>query len=161
MGKSKIILKLFTKELIYLKWELLFTCKVVSNFVTPWTAACQASLSFTISQNLLKLKSIESVMPSNCLILSSPSPAALSLSQHQGLFLWDGSSYQVAKVLAFQHQFLKWIFRVDFLYWLVWSPCSPRDSQESSLALQFESINSSALSLLYGPTLCTWLLEKP
>ena len=41
-------------------------------FVTPWTAACQASLSFTISQNLLKLMSIESVMPSNHLILCHP-----------------------------------------------------------------------------------------
>ena len=41
-------------------------------FVTPWTAACQASLSFTISQSLLKLMSIESVMPSNHLILCYP-----------------------------------------------------------------------------------------
>ena len=38
-------------------------------FATPWTAACQASLSFTISQSLFKLMSIESVMPSNHLIL--------------------------------------------------------------------------------------------
>ena len=65
----------------------LFHCKVVSNFATPWTAACQASLSFTISWSLFKLTSIESVMPSNHLILlSSPSPPAFSLSQHQGLF---------------------------------------------------------------------------
>ena len=41
-------------------------------FVTPWTAACQASLSFTISQSLLKLMSIDSVMPSNHLILCRP-----------------------------------------------------------------------------------------
>ena len=41
-------------------------------FVTPWTATCQASLSFTTSQNLLKLMSIESVMPSNYLILCHP-----------------------------------------------------------------------------------------
>ena len=41
-------------------------------FVTPWTAACQASLSMTNSQNLLKLMSIESVMPSNHLILCHP-----------------------------------------------------------------------------------------
>ena len=41
-------------------------------FVTPWTAARQASPSFTISQSLVKLMSIESVMPSNCLILSCP-----------------------------------------------------------------------------------------
>ena len=39
---------------------------------TPWTAACQASLSFTISWSLLKLMSIESVMPSNYLILCHP-----------------------------------------------------------------------------------------
>ena len=41
-------------------------------FATPWTAACQASLSFTISQSLLKLMSIESMMPSNHLILCCP-----------------------------------------------------------------------------------------
>ena len=41
----------------------------VQFFVTPWTAACQASLSFTISQSLLKLMSIKSVIPSNHLIL--------------------------------------------------------------------------------------------
>ena len=41
-------------------------------FATPWTAACQASLSFTISWSLLKLMSIESVMPSNHLILCCP-----------------------------------------------------------------------------------------
>ena len=39
------------------------------------------------------------------------------------------------------------------LFWLIWSPCSPRDSQESSPTPRFESINSSMLSLLYGPTL--------
>ena len=44
----------------------------VQHFVTPWTAACQASLCFTISQSLLKLMFIESVMPSNHLILCHP-----------------------------------------------------------------------------------------
>ena len=44
----------------------------VQFFATPWTAAHQASLSFTLSQCLLKLKSIESLMPSNHLILSHP-----------------------------------------------------------------------------------------
>ena len=53
-----------------------------------------------------------------------------------------------------QHQFFQWIFRTDFLQdWLVGSPCSPRDSQESSPTPQFKSINSPVLSLLYGPTL--------
>ena len=53
--------------------------------MTPWTVVCQGSLSFTISWSLYKLTSIESVMPSNHLILSSPSPVAFNLSQHQGL----------------------------------------------------------------------------
>ena len=53
---------------------------------TPWTAARQASLSFTISLSLFKLMSIESVMPINHNPLLSPSPLALSLPQHQSLF---------------------------------------------------------------------------
>jgi len=65
---------------------LLFSLSVVQLFATPWTAAHQASLSITNSQSLPKLMSIESVMPSNHLILLSPSPPALNLSQHQGLF---------------------------------------------------------------------------
>ena len=48
---------------------------------TPWTIVCQASLSFAISWSLLNLMSIESVMPSNHLVLSSPSPLALQLAQ--------------------------------------------------------------------------------
>ena len=49
--------------------------------------------------------------------LSSPSPPALSLSQHQGLFHWVSSSHQVAKVLEFQlqHQSFQWIPRTDLL----------------------------------------------
>ena len=57
-------------------------------FATPWTAAHQASLSFTISWTLLKLKSIDWVMPPNHLILVTPSPSAFSLSRHQGLSEW-------------------------------------------------------------------------
>ena len=51
---------------------LLFSHSIVSDSATPWTAACQAFLSFTISQSLLKLVSIELVMPSNHLILCHP-----------------------------------------------------------------------------------------
>ena len=49
-----------------------FSCSVVSDSATPWTTACQASLSITNSQSLLKLVSIESVLPSNHLILCCP-----------------------------------------------------------------------------------------
>ena len=87
---------------------------------------------------------------------SSPSPPAFNLSQHQGFFKWVSSSHQVAKVLELQlqHQSFQWIFRTDLLQdGLVWSPCSPRDSQKSSPMPLFKNINSSALSFLYGPTL--------
>ena len=56
-------------------------------FATPWTAARQASLSLTNSRSLLKLMFMESVMPSNHLILCHPLLLlAFNLSQHQGLF---------------------------------------------------------------------------
>ena len=73
------------------------------------------------------------------------SPSALNLSQHQGLFQWVGSSHQLIKVLdlQLQHQSFQWIVRVDFLWdWLVWPPCHPRDSQESSPAPQSKNVNS-------------------
>ena len=72
-----------------------------------------------------------------------------------------------AKVLELQLQqpSFQWTLRTDLLSdGLVGSPCSPRDSQESSPTPQFKSINSSALSFLYSPTLTcihNWLLEKP
>ena len=90
--------------------------------------------------------------------LSSPSPPALNLSQHQGLFQWVSSSHQVMKVseLPFStspfNEYSGLIsFRID------WSPCCPRDSQESSPIPQFKSISSSTLSLPYGPTLTSLL----
>ena len=63
---------------------LLFSHLVVSDSVTPWTVAHQASVSLTQSYSLLKLISIEFVMPSHP--LSSTSPHAFKLPQHQGLF---------------------------------------------------------------------------
>ena len=86
--------------------------------------------------------------------LSSPSPPAFNLSPHQGLFQGVSSSHQVTKVLELQHLSFQRIFRTDFLSdGLDGSPCNPRDSQESSPTTQFKSINSSGLSLLYGPNL--------
>ena len=104
----------------------------------------------------------EAIQPSHP--LSSPSPPAFNLSQHQGLFQWVSSLHQVAKVLTFQlqHQFFQLIFRTDFLSdWLAGSPCNPRHSQESSPTPQFKSINSSALSFFYSPThIQTYFTEK-
>ena len=88
--------------------------------------------------------------------LSSPSPPAFNLSQHQGLFKWVSSSHQLAKVLVFQlqHQSFQWTRRTDLLYdGLVGSPCSPRYLQKSSPTPELERINSLSLSFLHSPTL--------
>ena len=96
----------------------------------------------------------EAIQPSHPLLpLSS---LVLSVSQHQGLFQWVTSSHQMAKVLEpqLQHRSFQWIFTVDFLQdWLVLSLWSPSDSQESSPAPKFKSINSLELNLLYDPSL--------
>ena len=96
--------------------------------------------------------------------LSSPSPPAPNPSQHQGLFQWVNSSHQVAKVLEIQlqHQSFQWTPRTDLLQdGLVGSPCSPRDSQESSPTPQFKSISSLALSFLHSPTLAIEIPKIP
>ena len=88
--------------------------------------------------------------------LSSTSPPAPNPSQHQGVCQWVNTSPEVAKVLGFQpqHQSFQWTPRTDLLQnGLVGSPCSPRDSQESSPTPQFKSINSLVLSFLHSPTL--------
>ena len=68
-----------------------FHYSVVSDSATPWTAACQDSLSITDSRSLLKLMSIKAVMLFNHLILCHPFSSCLHLSQHQGLFKWISS----------------------------------------------------------------------
>ena len=134
-----------------------FSRSVVSNFLWPlWTAACQVSVSITYSQNLLKLMFIGSVMPSNHLILlvpfsfclqSFPASGSFPVSQ---LFTSGGQSIGVSASTSV----LQWTLRTDLLWvGLVGSSCSPRDSQESFPTPHFKSINSSALSFLYSPTL--------
>ena len=76
----------------------------------------------------------ELVMPFNHLILCHPLLLLPSIFPSIKVFFkWVSSSHQVAKVLELQHQSFQWIFRTDFLEdGLVGSPCSPRDSPESS-----------------------------
>ena len=125
-------------------------------FVTPWIAARQASLSFTNSWSSPKPKSIESVMPSNHLILCRlllllPS-IFLSIrvfSNESTLCIrWPNIGVSAsASVLPMNIQ--DWYP----LGWTGWIPCSPRDSQESSPTPQFKGIHSSVLSFLHSPTL--------
>ena len=114
--------------------------------VTPWTAAPQASLPITNSQSLLKLMSIESVIPSNNPLLP-PSPA-FNLSQQ--FFASDGQSIGVSPSTSVLPMNIQDAFPLGRL---VGSPCSPRDSKEPSPTPQFKSINSLALSFLYSSTL--------
>ena len=74
-------------------------------FVTPWTVACQASLTITNSWSLLKFMSTELVMPSNHLILCSRLLLLPSIFPSIRVFSkWVNSSHQVAKVLELRHQ---------------------------------------------------------
>ena len=125
----------------------------MSDSVTPWIAARQASLSITNSQSSLKLTSIESVMPSSHLILCRPlllppiPPSIRDFSSESTLRMrwpdyWSFSfsiipSKEIPGLISFRMKGLE----------------SPRDSQESSPTPQFKSTNSSVLSFLHSPTL--------
>ena len=101
----------------------------------------------------------DAIQPSHPLLAFSP--LAFSLSQHQGLSIESVLPIRWPKYWSFSFR-----IRPDFIWdWLVWSPCNPADSQESSLTPLFKSINSSVLSFLYGSTwlylwLCGSLLAK-
>ena len=127
-------------------------------FVTPGTTAHEASLSITNSKSLLKLMSVELVMPSNHLILCPPllllpsiSPSIRVFSNESALCIrWPkywSFSFNISP--SNEHPGLTDLLKDG----LVGSPCSPRDSQESSSALRFKNMNSSALSFLHSPTL--------
>ena len=137
-------------------------------FVTPWTAAHQASLSFTNSQSLLKLMSthVESVMPSNHLILCCPLLLLLSIFPSIRV-----SSNELAKATS-----IKWLKNWSFSF---------RSSNEYSGLISFRligliSLLSKGFSRVFSNTtvqkdyffgaqaslwskshICTWLLEKP
>ena len=126
-------------------------------FATPWAAAHQASLLFTISQSLFTLMSIESMVPSNHLILSCPLSSCLPsvfpsirvFSNESALHIRWPKYWSFSFSISPSNEYSGLIsFRIDWLDLL-----AVQGTQESSPAPQFQSINSLALSLLYGPTL--------
>ena len=129
----------------------------VQLFAIPRTTARQASLSIANSRSLLKLMSIELVMPSNHLILCRPLLLLPSIFPRISVFSSESTLHiRWPKYWSFIFSTSpsnEYSGLISFRMGLVGSPCSPRDPQESSPAPQFESINSSVLSLLYGPTL--------
>ena len=91
-------------------------------FVTPWTAACQASLSFTISRSLLKLMFIKSVMPSNHLILCHPLllppsifPSIKVFSNESVLHIRWPKYWSFSFTISPSNEYSRWIsFRIDW-----------------------------------------------
>ena len=142
--------------MIFLSLSSVQSLSRVQLFVTPWIAACQASLSITgVHSNSCPLNGwchpaiSSSVVPFSSCPQSLPASKSFPMSQ---LFAWGGQSTGVS-ALASYHSFQR-NPRVDLLQnGLVGSPCSPRDSQKSSPTPQFKSINSLALSFLHSPTL--------
>ena len=125
-------------------------------FVTPWTAVRQASLSISNSRNLLKLLSIESVMPSNHLILCCPLllplmfPSIRVFANQSVLRIRWPKYWSFSFSISPSNEYSGLIsFRTDWF-----DPLAVhRTLKESSPTSQFKSINSSVLSFLYGPNL--------
>ena len=123
---------------------------------TPQTATHQASLSITNSRSLSKLTSIDSVMPSNHLILCHP--LLLLLAVFPSIMVFSSESTLCTRWLKYwsfsfsisaPNEYSGLIsFRIDWFDLL-----AVQNSQESFPTPQFKSINPSVLSLLYGPTL--------
>ena len=155
---------------LYIRWILNKCARTAQGHISSvQSLSCDPTLcdpmdcstpGFSVHHQLLELAQThvhwvsDAIQPSHLPL--SPSPLAFNLSQSQSLIQWVSSSHQAAKVLELQlqHQSFQWIFRTNFLYnWLAWSPCSPRDSQESSPKPQCKSINSLAPSFLCSPIL--------
>ena len=128
----------------------------VQLFATPWTVARQASLSITTSWSLLKLMYIEWVMPSNHLILCRPLlllpsvfPSIKVFSTESVLRIRWPNYWNFSFSISPSNEYSGLIsFRINWLDLLV-----VQETLKSLLQHQFESINSSVLNLLYGPTL--------
>ena len=126
----------------------------VQLFATPWTAACQASLSITNSWSLPKLMSFESVMPFNHLILFHPLLLLPSIFPNIGVFSNESAlRMRWPKYWSFSSNITPMNTQDWSLGWAGWISLQSKDSQESSPTPQFKSINSSVFSFLHSPTL--------
>ena len=136
-------------------------------FVTPWTVACQASLSLTNSQSLLKLMSIESVMPSNhlilcCLLLLQPSflPSIRAFSNESVLCIRWPKYWSFSVSISPSNEYSGLIFfRMDWLNLIVVQGTLKSLLQHHSI--QKHQFFSTQLSLWFNSHIHTWLLGKP
>ena len=152
------------KALGYVNLNLIFKATVIDSiqslscvrlFLTPWTAARQASLSITISQSLLKLMSIELMIHSNYLILCHPLllpsifPSIRFFSNGSVLHIRWPKYWTFTFNTSLFNEYLGLIsFRIDWFDLL-----AVQGTLNSHPTPKFKTINSSALSFLYGPTL--------
>ena len=132
-------------------------------FATPRTAAYLSLLSSPISQSILKFISIELVMPSNHLILCHPFPPAFSLSQHQGLFKWVGSSSSDGQ--SIRASALASVLPINIQDWF---PLGLTDLKFKGLSRVFSNTTvqkhqffGAQLYLWSNSHIHTWLLKKP
>ena len=152
-------------------WKVIRFCcsSVAQSCPTLWDHTDCHTPDFPVLHHLLKLAQThvhwvgDASQPARP--LSSPSPPALNLSQHQRLF------YSIGSLPSRLPKY--WNFSLSIrsskeysgllLFKINWFDLSASLSQESSPKSQLEGINSLALSLLYGPNshIHTWLLEKP
>ena len=145
---------------------LLLSHSVVSDFATLWTAACQASLSFTIYQSLLKLMSIESRVPSSHLVLCRPlllQPPTLPASESfpiSHLFAWGGQSIGVSALASVLPKNTPgW----SPLEWTGWISLQSKGLSKvfSNTTVQKHQFFGAQLSSQCNSHIHTWPLEKP
>ena len=148
--------KRFGCTYMYIVVAVVHSLSRVQLFETLWTAAHQASLSFTVSQSLLRLMSIELVMPSNhfilcCLLFHLPSifPSIRVFSNESALHIrWPKYwSFSFSIIPSNEYSGLI-VFRIDWFDLI-----AVQGTLKSSPAPQFKITNSLALSFLYGPAL--------
>ena len=167
MGKRNYILKsnnTYIKSLFLASWipasQLVQSLSRIQLFATPWTAACQASLSITNSQSLFKLTSIELVTPFNYLILCCPLlllpsifPSIRVFPNESVLCIRWPKYWSFSFSISPSNEYSGFIsFRMDWLDLLA----VQGTLQESSPTLQFKRINSPVLSFLYSPPLTSF-----
>ena len=141
---------------------LLFSHSVVSDSVTPWTPALQASLSFTVSQSLLKLMSIELVMPSNHFILGLLPPSIIPsikvFSSKSALCIRWPKCWSFNFSINPSNEYSGLIsFRIDWFDLLAVQGTLERLLQYHSSKASF--LQCSAFFMVSH--IHTWLLEKP
>ena len=138
------------------QWTYCSVAQLCPTFVTPWIVACQASLPFIISQSLLKLMSIELVMPSNHLFLCHPLflltsifPSTRVFSNELTLCIRWPKFWSFSFSISPSNEYsVSTSFRIDWLDLL-----AVQGTRKSFLTSSFKSINYSVFSFLYSPNL--------